>query len=55
MEKYYREFDDKDENKLVYMDIFKEYTVLLETYIVNNLNHQMKGSFQMEIFAEELL
>lgn len=25
MEKYWNEFDDNEENKLVYMDIFKEY------------------------------
>ena len=32
MEKYYNEFEDTEENKLVYMDIFKEYvsmTVLI--------------------------
>ncbi len=25
MEKYYKEFEDTEENKLIYMDIFKEY------------------------------
>lgn len=25
MEKYWNEFDDSEENKLVYMEIFKEY------------------------------
>lgn len=25
MEKYWNEFDDNEENKLVYMEIFKEY------------------------------
>ena len=29
MEKYYNEFEDTEENKLVYMDIFKEYVSTL--------------------------
>ena len=31
--KYYQEFEEKDENKLVYTSIFKKYTELTETYI----------------------
>ena len=33
LEKYYKEFEDKNENKLIYTQIFKEYTSLTETYI----------------------
>lgn len=54
LEKYYEQFDDNEENKIVYTDIFKEYTTLMEIYIMNNLNFLMNGSFQMEKFAQEL-
>lgn len=33
MEKYCEEFEEKDENKLSYMNIFKEYTNKVESYI----------------------
>jgi ADP-ribosylation factor 2-binding protein len=32
-EKYCNEFEDKEENKLIYTDIFKKYTQLTEGYI----------------------
>ncbi|XP_037028147.1 ADP-ribosylation factor-like protein 2-binding protein [Bradysia coprophila] len=54
LEKHYQEFDDNEENKIIYTDIFKEYTALMEIYIIRNLNRQMNGSFQMEKFAQEL-
>lgn len=54
LEKYYHEFDDNEENKIIYTDIFKEYTALMEIYIISNLNCRMNGSFQMEKFAQEL-
>lgn len=54
LEKHYQEFDDNEENKIIYTDIFKEYTDLMEIYIINNLNFRMNGSFQMEKFAQEL-
>lgn len=31
--KYCNEFEDSEENKLIYMDIFKKYTKLTESYI----------------------
>ena len=37
LEKYYKEFEDKNENKLIYTQIFKEYTALTEKYIETNL------------------
>ena len=36
MEKYYQEFEDTEENKLIYMDIFKEYVslqILMEWFL----------------------
>lgn len=36
MEKYWNEFDDNEENKLVYMDIFKEY---VSWNLITYLNH----------------
>jgi len=41
MDKYCEEFEEKEENKLSYMNIFKEYTKIVETYIekvINNIN-----------------
>jgi hypothetical protein len=32
-DKYCDEFEDKEENKISYMDIFKNYTQTIETYI----------------------
>lgn len=34
-DKYCDEFEDKEENKFSYMDIFKKYTQTVETYIEN--------------------
>ncbi len=33
MDKYCQEFEEKEENKLSYMNIFKEYTNIVESYI----------------------
>ena len=33
MDKYCEEFEEKEENKLSYMNIFKEYTKIVESYI----------------------
>jgi hypothetical protein len=33
MNKFYTEFEEQEENKLSYMNIFKEYTKTIETYI----------------------
>ncbi len=34
-DKYCDEFEDKEENKFSYMDVFKNYTLSIETYIEN--------------------
>lgn len=52
MEKYYNEFDETEENKIVYTNIFIEYTNIIETYIVKKLQEQIP--FDMNRFANEL-
>ncbi len=37
LDKYFNEFEDKNENKLIYTDIFKKYTQITESYIEENL------------------
>lgn len=54
MEQYYYEFDYSEENKLIYMDIFNEYTQKLECYIVKELNRKMDNNFNMEYFTKIL-
>lgn len=53
LDKYWKEFEDLDENKFVYMDIFKEYTDTIEQYIDNHLTTHIQG-FSMEDFLETL-
>lgn len=55
MEKYYKEFDHTEENKIVYTNIFEVYTSSIESYIVGMLNSQMNGTFDMEAFVVELM
>ncbi|XP_064640445.1 ADP-ribosylation factor-like protein 2-binding protein [Lineus longissimus] len=52
-EKYYQEFDDDEENKLIYTTIHNEYTELIETYLLEQLSLQMPD-FDMEEFANQL-
>lgn len=53
MEQHFKTFDSSDENKLVYMDIFNEYTRTLESYIIDQLNKRL-DNFNMEYFTEIL-
>ncbi|KAK4309336.1 hypothetical protein Pmani_019031 [Petrolisthes manimaculis] len=46
-------FDDAEENKLEYMDIYKQYTDLIEGHIEKELTTREKG-FQMSAFVHEL-
>jgi ADP-ribosylation factor 2-binding protein len=39
MEKYCEEFEEKEENKLSYMNIFKEYNKIVESYIEKVINN----------------
>lgn len=53
LEKYWSEFEDSDENKLEYMDMFEEYTNTFETFFMEQLNSRMEN-FEMDKFAEQL-
>lgn len=54
MEENYLEFDAKEENKLVYMDIFKKYTETIEKYIEEQLR-RVVHNFDMSLFEKELM
>lgn len=53
MESYYKDFDNNEENKMEYMEIFRLYTTAIERYITDSLNKRL-GYFDMERFAMEL-
>merc|ERR1719494_1753911 len=53
MDKYYQEFEDTEENKFIYTDIFKEYVELLENHIEQSLLRRMPD-FNMESFMRSL-
>lgn len=53
MDKYWEEFDDAEENKLIYTDIFREYLETIEKYIEENLRKNI-DSFDMTFFENEL-
>ncbi|XP_023241036.1 ADP-ribosylation factor-like protein 2-binding protein isoform X2 [Centruroides sculpturatus] len=53
LEKYYVCFEDKEENKLEYMDIFREYTDLIESYIETELNKRIPD-FNMAQFLKQM-
>ncbi|EFX66835.1 hypothetical protein DAPPUDRAFT_231806 [Daphnia pulex] len=46
-------FDDMEENKLIYMDIFQDYAQLVETFLEQKLR-EMFPLFSMEEFVKEL-
>lgn len=53
MEKYWKEFDESEENKIIYTEIFNEYTNSIENYIEEKLKQQI-DNFDMNRFANEL-
>ncbi|XP_020821140.1 ADP-ribosylation factor-like protein 2-binding protein isoform X1 [Phascolarctos cinereus] len=53
MEKYYQEFEDTEENKLIYTPIFNEYVSLVEKYIEEQLLERIPG-FNMATFTTTL-
>jgi len=53
LEKHFHHFDNSEENKLIYTDIFNEYTVEIEKYIEAALVQKVPD-FHMDIFLEEL-
>lgn len=46
-------FEDTDENKLIYTDLFKSYSELIEGHLEEKMKATIKG-FSMEAFLEEL-
>lgn len=46
-------FTNEEENKIFYMDIFNEYTRLIEEFILENLN-KMAPNIDMNSFLSEL-
>ncbi|XP_071447140.1 ADP-ribosylation factor-like protein 2-binding protein [Hetaerina americana] len=53
LQKYCHVFTRDEENKLEYMDIFKEYTMLIERYIEEQLR-RLIPSFSMQSFINQL-
>ncbi|XP_071613356.1 ADP-ribosylation factor-like protein 2-binding protein isoform X2 [Heliangelus exortis] len=53
MEKHYQEFEDSEENKLIYTSIFNEYISLVEKYIEDKLLARIPG-FNMTAFTMSL-
>ncbi|XP_038070055.1 ADP-ribosylation factor-like protein 2-binding protein [Patiria miniata] len=53
MEKNYLHFEDTEENKFIYTDIFKEYNLLIEKYIEDQLTARIPG-FDMKDFSKQL-
>uniref|UniRef100_A0A8D0XR17 ADP-ribosylation factor-like protein 2-binding protein n=1 Tax=Sus scrofa TaxID=9823 RepID=A0A8D0XR17_PIG len=53
MDKYYQEFEDTEENKLIYTPIFNEYISLVEKYIEEQLLERIPG-FNMAAFTTTL-
>jgi len=53
MEKYYKEFDDTEENKFVYTDIFKEYSGIVENCLESELVRRIPD-FSMPKFSKSL-
>ncbi|KAI4464604.1 adp-ribosylation factor-like protein 2-binding protein [Holotrichia oblita] len=53
MEKHWQEFEESEENKFIYTDIFKEYQATIEKYIEEELVKKVKN-FNMLAFEEEL-
>ena len=47
------QFDDSEENKLVYTSLFSEYTKLIEAHIEEHLGAALK-SFDMQSFSKSL-
>lgn len=53
MEQYWPHFEDSEENKFVYTDIFKKYNDTIEKYIEDQLSKTIEN-FDMNKLEEEL-
>lgn len=54
LEKFYNEFDDCEENKLIYTDIFQMYGEQVEKFIEKELKAKVVD-FNMNAFEKELM
>ncbi|XP_054284888.1 ADP-ribosylation factor-like protein 2-binding protein [Macrosteles quadrilineatus] len=54
LEKYWMEFENKEENKHTYMIIFQEYTTSIEAYLEERLKLEMPD-FCMKTFSQSLI
>merc|ERR1711972_535866 len=53
-EEHCHHFEDTEENKLIYTDIFKKYSESIESFLDEKLKEAIPG-FEMEKFLEELV
>ncbi|XP_050302678.1 ADP-ribosylation factor-like protein 2-binding protein [Anthonomus grandis grandis] len=53
LEEYYGEFEDEEENRLIYMDIFKNYLETVEKYIEEELLKKIP-EFSLKTFESQL-
>ncbi|GFN92400.1 ADP-ribosylation factor-like protein 2-binding protein [Plakobranchus ocellatus] len=53
LEKYYKEFEDTEENKFCYTDIHKEYISLIESYLETELKKRLPEFCMLE-FSQQL-
>ena len=53
LNKHYKDFDDSEENKLIYTPIFNEYVATVEKLIETELHERIKN-FDMVAFMREL-
>lgn len=54
LEQYWTTFENSEENKLIYMDIFQKYNETIEKYIEKELMKKVQN-FNMNQFEKELL
>ncbi|XP_077296936.1 ADP-ribosylation factor-like protein 2-binding protein [Arctopsyche grandis] len=53
LDKHWKTFENTEENKFIYTDIFEEYTSMIENYITCHLTERIP-SFSMKRFSEKL-
>lgn len=53
LDNHYMQFFDEEENRIYYMDLFNEYTSLIEEYIVRELKSR-ESNIDLHSFLDEL-
>lgn len=46
-DKYYAEFEEEEENKLSYMEVYQEYRTTVESFIMKNITEKKRFSKEM--------